>query len=93
MLQKDKTKSAAAKPKPVRAKDAEGATKTVAAKSTARSAPWRAGAARPSDDLQQCIQRRAYELWENEGRPQGREQVHWQQAEREVQARGVSGPA
>jgi Protein of unknown function (DUF2934) len=35
------------------------------------------------------IQRRAYELWENEGRPAGRDQAHWLQAESEIaKARG-----
>ena len=32
------------------------------------------------------IRRRAYELWEQEGRPQGREWDHWVQAAREVEA-------
>jgi hypothetical protein len=30
------------------------------------------------------IRQRAYEIWEREGRPEGREQAHWEQAEREV---------
>lgn len=30
------------------------------------------------------IRQRAYELWEAEGRPAGRESAHWEQAEREV---------
>ena len=41
-------------------------------------------------DLQQRIQQRAYELWEREGRPEGREQAHWQQAQREL---GAAAPA
>jgi hypothetical protein len=92
MLQKDKVKSAAAKPKAAAAKDSKRVTKTTAAKATARTGPRRP-AARLSGDLQQRIQQRAYELWENEGRPQGREQAHWQQAERELAGRGVSDPA
>ncbi len=30
------------------------------------------------------IARRAYELWENEGRPQGKDTAHWLQAEAEI---------
>jgi hypothetical protein len=36
------------------------------------------------DNLHERVQRRAYELWESEGRPAGREHDHWLQAEREV---------
>jgi hypothetical protein len=32
----------------------------------------------------QEIERRAYEIWERNGRPEGREQEHWQQAEQEI---------
>ncbi|WEX10435.1 DUF2934 domain-containing protein [Chelativorans sp. AA-79] len=40
------------------------------------------------------IRRRAYELWEQEGRPEGREWDHWVQAAREVEAEegGHAGP-
>lgn len=37
-------------------------------------------------DLQALIRQRAYELWERDGRPEGRDHAHWQQAEREVGA-------
>jgi hypothetical protein len=33
-----------------------------------------------ADDLEQRIRERAYELWENEGCPEGRGDEHWQQA-------------
>ena len=36
------------------------------------------------DDLR--IQRRAYEIWEQEGRPEGRALDHWTQAEQEIRA-------
>ena len=43
------------------------------------------------------VKRRAYELWEAAGRPQGHDLVHWLVAEREVAARsldqGESGSA
>jgi hypothetical protein len=35
-------------------------------------------------DLHERIRRRAYELWEQEGRPEGRALDHWHQAEAEV---------
>ena len=30
------------------------------------------------------IERRAYEIWERNGRPEGREEEHWRQAEQEL---------
>jgi len=30
------------------------------------------------------IRRRAYEIWEREGRPNGRDQEHWREAEAEL---------
>jgi Protein of unknown function (DUF2934) len=35
-------------------------------------------------DSAAAIRARAYDLWEQEGRPEGREQAHWTQAEREL---------
>jgi hypothetical protein len=35
-------------------------------------------------DLHERIRQRAYQLWEQEGRPEGRAESHWQQAEAEV---------
>ena len=34
-------------------------------------------------DLMARIRRRAYEIWEAEGRPEGRERIHWLRAEAE----------
>ncbi len=34
------------------------------------------------------IRRRAHEIWEREGRPEGREQDHWFQARRETKDEG-----
>jgi hypothetical protein len=39
-----------------------------------------------SEDLQERIRRRAYELWEQSGRPEGREKEHWDLACREIHA-------
>jgi DUF2934 family protein len=72
-------------------KPAQPATSTIVTKSAAR--PTARKPATADADLQQRIQQRAYELWEKEGRPQGRERAHWQQAEREVQGRGAGGRA
>ena len=36
------------------------------------------------------IRQRAYELWEQEGKPEGREGEHWKQACREIEAEGGS---
>lgn len=37
------------------------------------------------NDKYELIRARAYEIWEREGRPAGREHEHWQQAELELQ--------
>jgi hypothetical protein len=34
----------------------------------------------------QDVQLRSYQIWEREGRPQGRDQEHWFRAERELAA-------
>jgi hypothetical protein len=35
------------------------------------------------------IAKRAFELWRNEGEPEGREQEHWLQAEQELRKEGM----
>lgn len=42
---------------------------------------------RTDDLLQEAIRRRAYRLWEEEGRPEGHQLEHWVRAEREMLAR------
>jgi len=39
------------------------------------------------------VRQRAHEIWEQEGRPHGKEKEHWERAEREVQsnAEGITG--
>jgi hypothetical protein len=37
-------------------------------------------------DNEQLVRDRAYQIWEEEGRPEGREQLHWDRATREMQA-------
>ena len=39
------------------------------------------------------IQRRAHEIWEREGRPDGRHEEHWAQARRQIEAEHGGGPA
>lgn len=39
-----------------------------------------------SEDREQRIRERAHRIWEEEGRPEGREDEHWRRAEREVDA-------
>jgi hypothetical protein len=38
------------------------------------------------------ISKRAYEIWEREGRPQGRHEHHWHAALREIGAEGSDTP-
>jgi hypothetical protein len=39
-----------------------------------------------ADGLDERIRRRAYEIWEAEGRPAGRDEEHWHRAAEEVRA-------
>jgi DUF2934 family protein len=55
----------------------QAGTQKIEARSTARSA-----AAVPTDR----VAARAYEIWVASGRPNGRDQEHWFQAERELGA-------
>jgi hypothetical protein len=89
MLEKEPAGSAEAKPK----RKAEAAPRvkkkivTAPATRTAGSKP--APPIRRKENMHEHIQRRAYELWESEGRPAGREHAHWLQAESEIsRARG-----
>jgi hypothetical protein len=36
------------------------------------------------------IRERAYRIWESEGRPEGRQDAHWEQARRECEAEEVA---
>ena len=39
------------------------------------------------DDKESKVRKRAYELWESEGKPHGRDIVHWLRAETELSKR------
>ncbi|MEY4983362.1 MAG: hypothetical protein RIR62_1628 [Pseudomonadota bacterium] len=43
-------------------------------------------------ELLDRIRKRAHELWEREGRPEGRHEAHWQQAMQEITAADGAGP-
>ncbi len=48
----------------------------------------------PDAETLESIRRRAYALWEQDGRPEGRELSHWLQAEHEIrQSIGSANPA
>lgn len=46
-----------------------------------------------SQEREEKIRERAYEIWRGEGRPAGREQDHWDRARREVDASEGTGTA
>jgi Protein of unknown function (DUF2934) len=83
MFEKEPAKSAAAKPKG-KAAAAPRAKTTVTNPGNQAAGGKPAAANRRQDHTHERIQRRAYELWESEGRPAGREHAHWLQAEREI---------
>ncbi|TPI10967.1 DUF2934 domain-containing protein [Mesorhizobium sp. B4-1-3] len=39
-------------------------------------------------DREERIRQRAHEIWEREGRPEGRQQEHWDQAVQEIESEG-----
>ncbi|MGK9284894.1 DUF2934 domain-containing protein [Sinorhizobium meliloti] len=43
-------------------------------------------------EREELIRRRAYAIWEQEGRPDGQHQRHWEQAAREMQGSETKGP-
>ena len=44
------------------------------------------------DDRNERIRKRAHEIWEEEGRPEGREYSHWLRAKAEIQAEDRDKP-
>ena len=38
----------------------------------------------PSSDKKEAIHKKAYEIWEAEGRPEGKHEEHWSRAEEEM---------
>lgn len=44
-----------------------------------------------TDGKEERIRRRAYEIWEREGRPDGEHDRHWHQAEKELEGEGGAG--
>jgi hypothetical protein len=83
MLQKGSTRSAEAKPKSEAEAGSRVRKKAVPTPAT-RTAAGKPSAAKRQEDTYERIQRRAYQLWESEGRPAGREHAHWLQAENEI---------
>jgi hypothetical protein len=45
------------------------------------------------DSFANRVRRRAYELWEEEGRPHGKDHEFWYRAEQESRSTGTSGQA
>jgi Protein of unknown function (DUF2934) len=83
MLDKKTAEPGAAAPEGGKGKAARAPGTT--APTAIRTAARRTRAARaPQPSVHERIQRRAYQLWETEGRPEGRAQAHWHQAELEI---------
>ena len=47
----------------------------------------------PEESALDRIRRRAHEIWEAEGRPEGRAHEHWLRAQREIIGPSGSGPS
>ena len=81
---------AAAKPAKAKAPAAKPAAKAPAAKPAAKPAarkPETKKSESPAPTYQ-MINRRAYEIWEAKGRPEGTDAENWAQAERELRGQG-----
>jgi hypothetical protein len=39
-----------------------------------------------TESLEERIRQRAYQIWEEDGQPEGREHEHWERAVREIEA-------
>ena len=46
-----------------------------------------------SNDFSRRVRERAHQIWQNEGRPEGREQEHWNRAEQELAGEDTRGAA
>lgn len=57
------------------------------------SKSYKDGAGETGDDRYARIQRRAYELWERDGRPHGSHEHHWHQAVSEIDGDPASAGA
>lgn len=55
-----------------------------ARKAQQKSEPMESWSQAPHQPREDDVRNRAYNLWEQEGRPEGRHDEHWQQAEREL---------
>jgi hypothetical protein len=80
--------------KPANASPKRAVASSQTAAPGAKSSPTRRTirATSPKIDLRVAIERRAYELWEAEGRPGGRDQSHWYRAEQELAQMRGRGP-
>lgn len=47
----------------------------------------------PQPAIRERVEKRAYAIWESEGKPHGRDVIHWCQAEQELLSSGECGPA
>jgi hypothetical protein len=45
----------------------------------------------PAESIEERIRQRAHRIWEDEGRPEGREHEHWERAAREIAAEEKAG--
>ncbi len=78
--------AAGAEPKKRKPRGSAGAPRgeNAAAGKGTRAAAQKPGQRKAAGDRERRIQDRAYEIWEQEGRPSGREREHWERAERET---------
>jgi hypothetical protein len=102
MLEREPANSAVAKPKAGTAEATQNATGAATAKPSGRKSATKTGAPKATAagsavrkartgrmseaDLEALIRQRAYELWERDGCPDGRDDAHWAEAEREFGA-------
>ncbi|MQW63150.1 DUF2934 domain-containing protein [Sinorhizobium meliloti] len=70
---------------------ADGSRKTIQRELERRNHSGSRPPDRSTDVKEERIRRRAYEIWEREGRPDEEHDRHWHQAEKELEGEGGDG--
>ena len=72
--------------------EANGSTNSPVNNANGRAGLRQNDEATKNATIHKLIAERAYELWENQGRPDGSDLIHWRVAEQQVKGRPEHGP-
>lgn len=74
-------------PKKARTTPKKTASKPAAVNAESNGNVTAINASQPSEDFAELVRRRAYEIYLENGQPEGRDREHWLQAEAEIRGR------